>query len=214
MCHLYNLARDDWREAGALPQFHLVTQQISCFYQGQTLTIFTLVDFSKNRFTINCARNSGDIESPEQANQEWTWIHKEVTDIDNFCMKAATICQNRLLVFCRGRPRNVIEQCCSFLLILKLKIEKGMITGLDGDYHYFKLDPLVNPEFLCSSRVSYRNNDLVVRTIQEANYSDSFPFVLSEVIIPDQDMSCDMDFSENYNLKLIDIEIEDNILTS
>jgi len=85
---------------------------------------------------------------PLKLNETWHWIHKDVTDIDNFCMKAATVCQDRLIIYCRGKPRNTIEQCCSFLLIQKLKIEGSHIKSFDGDYKFIKLDPLVNAEFL------------------------------------------------------------------
>ena len=145
------------------------------------MTLFANVDFNKNSFKINCAANYGNDKN--KLTDEWKYIHEDVTDIDNFCIKTACIYQDKIIAFCRGKPRNVLEQCCSFILVQKLKIEKGLVIGFEGDYNYIKLDPLMNPEFLTHPHVSLRDNDLVIRVIQEANYSDSFPFQIAEVTI-------------------------------
>ena len=57
-------------------------------------------------------------------------------------MKSVFIHQNRLMVFCRGKPRNEREQCCSFLLIYKLIISDGRVEGFDSNYSYLKLDDI------------------------------------------------------------------------
>lgn len=122
-------------------------------YSSQVLTLFTTVDFNANQFKINCAGNYG---APDDgpSDKEWFWVHDGLTDIDNFCIKTATIYQDKILAFCRGKPRNVLEQCCSFILVLKLKIEAGLVKGFEEGYSYIKLDPLINPEFLTKPFIS------------------------------------------------------------
>uniref|UniRef100_A0A7S3IQP1 Uncharacterized protein n=1 Tax=Strombidium inclinatum TaxID=197538 RepID=A0A7S3IQP1_9SPIT len=77
------------------------------------------------------------------------------------------------------------------VLIYKLKVANNKVTGIDPEYHFYKLDPLVNPEFLMSPKVSRRDNDLVIRFVQEGNYSDSFPTQIGEVAIPDGELDKD-----------------------
>ena len=106
-CHLYDTASDTWTPRGALPIFHLVTQQITMNYQDQILTVFANVDFEKNSFKINSAANYGS--KKDKLTAEWFYAHNDVTDIDNFCIKTATIYQDKMIAFCRGKPREVLE---------------------------------------------------------------------------------------------------------
>ena len=51
-------------------------------------------------------------------------------DIENFHIKNACIIDDRLVIFARGKPRNTLEQCCSFLLSFKLEVgADGFVTG-------------------------------------------------------------------------------------
>jgi hypothetical protein len=162
-CFKYKIVSDEWSALGCLPLFHLVTQQITMTYQDQTLTLFTNVDFGNNKFKINCAANYG-LDSTRLLD-EWYWVHNAVTDIDNFCIKTACIYQDKLLALCRGRPRNTLEQCCSFILVQKLKTQGNLVKEFDGEYQFIKLDPLINPEFLTKIHVSNRDNKVVIRMI-------------------------------------------------
>ena len=76
----------------------------------------------------------------------------------------------RLVVFCRGRPRKVIEQCCSFMLIYKLKSEDSCVTGIDPHYTYIKLDSLIYPQFLTTPFVQRRGDTFEISTVQENNF--------------------------------------------
>jgi len=149
------------------------------------------------------AMNQGLNEAGKNFEGEWTWIAQQDVDIDNFHIKNALIYDDKLLIFSRGKPRDVLEECCSFLLILKLKIEDGNIKGIEGfglkdaiekssaQYKYIKLDPLVYPQFLSRTWVSRREADLVLRVVQEDNYSESFPNQVFEMAIPNCDMETD-----------------------
>lgn len=75
-----------------------------------------------------------------ESTEDWVTIYQESLDIQNFSIKNAAIIGNRAVFFARGRPRNVKEICCSFLLSFQLKIEDGVIGGLEGDYNYLKVD--------------------------------------------------------------------------
>jgi hypothetical protein len=100
------------------------------------------VNFEKNKFEVSMSTNNGKL-----TDEEWTWLMKETVDIENFHIKSAVIIDSTLVITARGRPRNVLEQCCSFLLCFKLKTNEGLVVGVDPDYKYVKLDPLVYPEF-------------------------------------------------------------------
>ena len=60
--YLYNLETDKWVKAGKLPDFHIVTEQISVVHnEKQSITVFTQVNFDKNLFEICMASNNGDL---------------------------------------------------------------------------------------------------------------------------------------------------------
>jgi len=118
--------------------------------------------------------NEGKV-SDLASKKEWQWVFNNDVEIENYCIKCGTIYEDYLLIFARGRPRDTVEECISMVLIYKLKVANNKVTGIDPEYHFYKLDPLVNPEFLMSPKVSRRDNDLVIRFVQEGNYSDSFP---------------------------------------
>lgn len=69
----------------------------------QTITLFTQVNFKDNCFEICAAANKGLDKN------EWSWIHKENTDIQNFHIKTAVLYEGRLVIFARGKPRGVLE---------------------------------------------------------------------------------------------------------
>lgn len=200
----------NWTKQGTLPQFHTVTEQINVLYkEKQTITIFVQVNFKENLFEICAAANKGLSD-----NSAWDWIHKDTTDIENFHIKNATIIEDRLVIFARGRPRNTQEQCCSFLLIFKLKTQNDMVTGFDKEYSYIKLNSIMYAEFLARPIVSRNGDDLVWRVVQENNYSDSFPRQVLEVTIPHGDFNGDKNLNmaplaEKGYQKMIDIEFTD-----
>lgn len=74
--------------------------------------------------------------------EEWEWLCRQDVDIENFHIKTASFYQNKLIIFARGQPRNVYEQCCSFLLIFHTSEESGKLK-IDPNYNYIKLDPIV-----------------------------------------------------------------------
>ena len=92
-----------------------------------------------------------------------------------------------MLVFCRGKPKDTLEECCSCLLILKLETDGDRVVGLEGmkrkdqlakneaTYTFIKLDPLVYPAFLSKFWIEEKDTDLILRIIQEDNFSASFP---------------------------------------
>lgn len=48
-------------------------------------------------------------------------VHTQKVDIDHLFVKTAfVIDESKLVLFCRGRPKGVLEQCCSFLLCFTL----------------------------------------------------------------------------------------------
>lgn len=170
-CYSLNLDNGKWSPAGVLPQFHTVTEHINVlFKEYQTITIFVQVNFKDNQFEIKAAANKGLYK-----NDEWTYIFEQNVDIENFHIKNACIIDDRIVIFARGKPRNVLEQCCSFLLIFKLKIEGGFVTGFDTPYNYIKLNSVSYAEFLARPIVSRDGDNTVYRVVQENNYSDSFP---------------------------------------
>lgn len=123
------------------------------YNERQTITIFVQVNFKDNCFEIKAASNNGLDD-----HSEWKWIHEENTDIQNFHIKNAVIHDDKLVIFARGKPRNVKEQCCSFLLIFKLNHNNGQVTSFDKDYKYIKLNPTMYAEFLARPIIA-RNGD-------------------------------------------------------
>ena len=129
------------------------------------------VNFEENKFQVSVSTNNGNL-----TDKEWTWLMKETVDIENFHIKSAVILDDTLVITSRGRPRNVLEQCCSFLLCFKLKIAKGLVVGIDPDYKYIKLDPIVYPEYNTHPFVQRLNDSSIqLSVVQENNYADSFP---------------------------------------
>merc|ERR1712166_875956 len=102
------------------------------YKEKQTITIFVQVNFKDNLFEICAAANKSLLDD-----NEWAWVFKENVDIENFHIKNATIIDDKLVIFARGKPRTVLEQCCSFLLSYKLKVGvDGLVTELDPNYNY------------------------------------------------------------------------------
>jgi len=181
--YVYNLETDKWTKAGELPLFHLVTEQINCVYnERQTITAYVQVDFEVNKFMICAASNGGVYDD-----KPWTWVFRETIDIENFHFKSITIIENKMIFLARGRPRDVQEQCCSFILIMPLIIKDGVVTGLDKNYKYIKLDPVVYPEFKTKPFVQRQNDSTVIQVLQENNFSDTFPRQLLEITVPDDE---------------------------
>lgn len=100
-----------------------------------------------------------------ESNEEWKWLSKMDVDIENFHIKSASISGEYLLIFARGQPRDVYEQCCSFLLMLKLIIQKGKVTDVDKNYHYLKLDPIVYAQFAAVPFFARRDQNTVLRVL-------------------------------------------------
>ena len=64
-------------------------------------------------------------------------------------MKCATIVNNSIVIFARGKPRNILEACCSFLLIFDLKTDDdGLVCGFDPEYRRIKVNPIMYAEHL------------------------------------------------------------------
>ena len=124
-----------------------------------------------------------------------------------------------MLIFSRGKPKNTLEECCSFLLILKIKGDESSVKELVGfakkdvipkdqaQYNFIKLDPLVYPQFLSKVWVSRRETDLVLRVVQEDNYSESFPNQVFEMAVPNSDFSKEISLINTQHQKLIDVDI-------
>ena len=111
-----------------------------------------------------------------RSTDEWKWLSKLDVDIENFHIKNASICGDNLLIFSRGQPAGVYEQCCSFLLVLRLlRGANGAVTGVDPNYSYFKLDPIVYAQFAAASYFTRSNDNTILRVLQEDNYSENFP---------------------------------------
>ena len=69
--------------------------------------MYANVNFKDNKFEIQLAANKGlSTNDPD-----WTFIFKENVDIENFHIKNATIVDDRLVIFSRGKPRGVLNQC-------------------------------------------------------------------------------------------------------
>ena len=93
--YVYNLETDKWTKAGKLPDFHIVTEQISVVHnEKQTISLFTQVNFDKNLFEICMASNNGNLDE----DHTWTWVYKETTDIQNFHIKSAILYDNKLII--------------------------------------------------------------------------------------------------------------------
>jgi len=105
--------------------------------------------------------------------EPWTWLADSELDleINNFHIKCAFIHEDKLIIFSRGQPQGVIEVCCSFFLIFKLNIDKGLVTGIDPAYKYIKLDPLTYAEFQVQPQLAQSGDDLIVRMPQEDNHA-------------------------------------------
>lgn len=99
----FDIEKKVWAEAGNLPQFHLVTETITLQYFDQTITLYVQVNFDKNCFQIMSAANKGF------GSTEWEFIFTQDVDIDNFHIKCATIYKDTLIIFARGKPRDVKE---------------------------------------------------------------------------------------------------------
>jgi len=62
------------------------------------------------------------------------------------------------------------------LLSFKLEIDStGLVIGYKTPYNFIKLNSIMYAEFLSKPIVSKNNEDIVIRMVQENNYSDSFP---------------------------------------
>ena len=70
------------------------------------------------------------------------------------------------MIFARGKPRNVFEQCCSFLLSFKLKISSdGLVSDLANPYNYIKVNEIMYAEFLSKPILSKHGDDLIIRMV-------------------------------------------------
>ena len=167
---MLDLETNTYTKSGKLPTFHLVTEQINVQYkENQTITIFVQANFDESCFQICCAINKGITEPGKPFEGEWEWLCQQNVDIDNFHIKTALIHGDKLLIFSRGKPKNTLEECCSFLLVLNIKGDgdnvkeitgfnkKGVLPKDQAQYNFIKLDPLVYPQFLSKVWVSRRD---------------------------------------------------------
>lgn len=185
--YLLDIEANKWSKAGILPDFHIVTEQVNFQYNNQTVTVFTQVNFQKNQFEICMAHNAG---VTDVADHQWTWLFKEPMDIQNFHMKSAFMIEDKLVLTCRGKPRNTFEQCCSFLLILQAEFEGQMIKGFNKEYTFIKLDPIVYPQLITQPEVQMGNGKgyyAMITVAQENNFQDSFPRQLLRIILPNEE---------------------------
>ena len=167
VCHSYNIEKDTWTKAGSLPSKHTVTEQILVQYnEKQTLTLFAIINFENNKFQLKSAINQGNV-GLEPSEEQWTWLADSQLDLEiqNFHIKCAFIHKDKLIIFSRGQPPKVVEVCCSFLLIFDLVIEKGMVSAIDPNYKYIKLDPLTYAEFQVAPQIAQSGDDLLVRPV-------------------------------------------------
>lgn len=211
-CHSYNIEKDVWTEAGVLPNLHTVTEQIMLQYnEKQTITLFVQINFENNCFQMNSAVNKENVRL-QASSEEWKWLCKlDLDTIQNFHIKNAFFFEDKLVIFARGQPRNVIEVCCSFFLIFNLVIEGGNLVSVDPDYRYIKLDPLSYAEFQSRPQVTQSGDNLMIRMPQEDNHAEGFPRELLEFTIPNTDFTKDDDLNaheQNYQ-KLITIEFKE-----
>ena len=168
------------------------------------ITLFVQVDFDKNKLMICAASNMGQLKSDE----EWKWIHKTTTDIENFHIKTATIVDDKLVIFSRGKPRNCLNACVSFMLVFPLKIEDGVVTGWDSEgYTWIQQYDLVYPEYMVPPVVERRQDKLVFRMMQENRFGDAFPDQLYEAVLPDASfLEKDTSLVNTGHEKLIDLK--------
>ena len=160
---ILNLESMQWRKAGSLPKLHWVTNSLNVTHgNGQTLTLFTQVNFEKNCMELCSAINSGHV-SPFGSSQEWTWLAKLEFDIKHFQIKNAFIFQNYLIIGSRGQPSGIVEACCSFLLVLKMNLQGGQIVSLNPTYDYIKINPESYPENHSQVHVRQRGENLMLR---------------------------------------------------
>ena len=137
---------------------------------------------------------------------EWQWLSKLDVDIENFHIKNASICGEYLLIFARGQPAGVYEQCCSFLLVLRLIQANGQVTGVEPEYKYFKLDPIIYAQFAATPFFSRNNDNTIIRVLQEDNYSENFPRQLIEITVQKSDFNQRKSLVNTYDMRLIDID--------
>ena len=168
---MYDIDANKWTEAGILPDYHIVTEQIALTWnEHQTVCVFTQVNFDQNLFEVCVSTNNGITSEKDQV---WTWLFKKTVDIANFHIKSACFVDDKIVITARGKPRNVFEQCCSFLLIFKMKTDGNLITGFEDEYNYIKLDPVVYPQLCTKPQVAkYIQSDgyVSLTVIQENNF--------------------------------------------
>ena len=145
----------------------------------------------------------------EPSEEQWTWLADSQLDLEiqNFHIKCAFIHKDKLIIFSRGQPPKVVEVCCSFLLIFDLVIEKGMVSAIDPNYKYIKLDPLTYAEFQVAPQIAQSGDDLLVRMPQEDNHAQGFPRQLLEFTIPKSKFDENLDLNTTFaNQKIITVE--------
>ena len=86
-------------------------------------------------------------------------------------------------------------------MILELEITGSRITGIVGfgegvkkheaRYNFIKVDPLAYPEYLAKTWISKRDSDIVLRVVQEDNYSQAIPNQIFECTIKNGDFTKD-----------------------
>jgi len=123
--------------------------------------------------------------------KDWEFLGEHDVDIENFHVKSIFFFEDKLLMFARGKPRGVMEQCCSFLLVFNLILDKsGAVKDIDTDnYTYLKLDPIVYIQYLARPTVNRKGNDLIIRAPMEDNYSFAFPRQIYELTVPGGDFT-------------------------
>ena len=142
---------------------------------------------------------------------EWDFIFKEDVDIDNFHIKCATIYKDYLIIFARGKPRDVVEQCCSFFLTFKLKTQGNLVTGYETPYNYWKLDPCMYAEQfgkIFANIDASTGTKMIFRVDQENSYNANFPRQVLEMSINLNMLGKDDNLikpEERRDLKIIDV---------
>ena len=121
------------------------------------------VNFTDNCFQFMMAANEGNVGTNASQN-EWQWLVKRNTNIEYFHIKNAFVLDNMLILFSRGKPQNVSEICCSFLLCMPLVIEHGRVTDVrTDDYTTIKVDQLAYAQNQCEPQVNKKGNDIVLK---------------------------------------------------
>jgi hypothetical protein len=193
MCHYLNLETCKPEPCGVLPKLHLVTDQLNVQYdEHQNLTIFVQVNFDKNCFQLRGASNMKRYSAEKLDCSDWENLFEHDIDIENFHVKSVFIFQDKLMLFSRGKPRQVMEQCCSFLLVVPLVLKNGTVVDIDAaNYTYLKLDPVVYIQYLSRPTVNRMGEHVVIRAPMEDNYSNAFPRQIFEMVVPYGDFSKD-----------------------